>query len=51
MRTKTFKLPYAVKATVSSHVDCLNSEEIFLGCLSDIGLGLWGLCLGNVEFD
>ena len=25
---------------VSSHVDCPNSEEMFLGCLSDIGLGL-----------
>ena len=35
---------------VSSHVDCLKSEEVFLGCLSDIGLGLWGLYLRNVEF-
>ena len=40
-----------VALLVSSHVDCLNSEEMFLECLSDIGLGLWGLCLGNVEFD
>ena len=36
---------------ISSRVDCLNSEEMFLGCLSDIGLGLWGLCSGNVEVD
>ena len=36
---------------MSSHVDRLNSEEMFLGCLSDIGLGLWGLCSGNVEVD
>ena len=36
---------------ISSHVYCLNSEEMFLGCLSDIGFGLWGLCLRDVEFD
>ena len=36
---------------VSSHVGRLNSKEVSLGCLSDIGLGLWGLHLGDVEFD
>ena len=40
-----------VVVLVSSHVNCMNSEEMFLECLSDIGLGLWGLRLGNVEFD
>ena len=36
---------------VSSHVGRLNSKEVSLGCLSDNGLGLWGLHLGDVEFD
>ena len=36
---------------VSSHVGRLNSKEVSLGCLSDIGLDLWSLHLGDVEFD
>ena len=36
---------------VSTHINRRNSEEVFLGCLSDIGLGLWGLYLRDVDFD
>ena len=36
---------------VPSHVDYLTSMEMFFGCLPDIGLGIWGLCLRDVELD
>ena len=44
-------LNYLIVLLVSSHVDRPNSEEVFLGCLSDIGLGLWGMYLRDVKFD
>ena len=46
-----YVLNFLVVLLVSSHINRPNSEEVFLGCLSDIGLGLWSLYLRDAKFN